>query len=142
MTRRQRAASTVRRHVEAESTAEERAVWHGLRLLPEEGRHFLRQQVIGRYLTDFVSHRLRLIIEIDGAQHGFEHQREKDVARDIWLGAEGYRVLRFWNAEVRADAAAVLDSIRRVVEERRTLPPADPHRLSPPLKGKPRPRPR
>ncbi|BDA83063.1 hypothetical protein Sa4125_06050 [Aureimonas sp. SA4125] len=141
MTRRQRAETSARRRVEAEGTAEEAVVWQGLRLLPDEGRHFLRQQTLGPYLTDFVSHRLRLIVEIDGDQHGFADKRRKDSVRDAWLAGEGYRVLRFWNREVRADPAAVLDSISRVVEERRTLPPADPQRLSPPVQGKPRPRP-
>lgn len=37
----------------------------------------------------------RLIVEIDGPQHEMPYQQERDRARDAWLTAAGYRVLRF-----------------------------------------------
>src|SRR3990167_4435384 len=43
-------------------------------------------------------YRARLIIELDGEGHAF--QTEADAVRKRFLEGEGYRVLRFWNAEV------------------------------------------
>lgn len=141
MTRLERAASQARRRVRASSTSVEEALWHHLRRLPGEGRHFLRQERIGPYLADFVSDRLRLVIELDGAQHGRPEQSEKDARRDRVLSEQGYAVLRFPNDDVRKSLPAVLDTIRAVVEERRALPPGErPHAL--PVESKPRPRPR
>jgi very-short-patch-repair endonuclease len=50
-------------------------------------------------------------VEIDGGQHGFEPNLEKDRARDAALAAAGFEVLRFWNAEVDADPDAVVETI-------------------------------
>jgi very-short-patch-repair endonuclease len=50
-------------------------------------------------------------VEIDGGQHGFEPNLEKDRARDAALAAAGFEVLRFWNAEVDADPEAVVDTV-------------------------------
>ena len=141
LNRMQLKAQRDRRAVRSTSTALEEALWPSLRAIPGEGQHFRRQVRIGAYLCDFVSHPLGLIVELDGAQHYTPHQLAKDGARDLWLAAEGFHVLRFPNAAVRADPAAVLDSIRAVVEERRKLPRRDEPALAPPP-GKRRPRPK
>ena len=51
--------------------------------------------------TDFASHRLKLVIELDGSHHGDEEELIKDAKRERWLEGQGYRVLRFWNHEVK-----------------------------------------
>ncbi|NDV85998.1 DUF559 domain-containing protein [Aurantimonas aggregata] len=141
MTRLEAKAHRARRAIAAQTTALEEHLWRGIRAIPDEGGHFHRQVVIGPYLADFVSHRLRLIIEIDGAQHGRPEQRARDAARDRWLADRGYHVLRFANDAVRADAAVVLVAIRAAVDERRHLPPgAEPARRE--IVGKKRPRPK
>jgi very-short-patch-repair endonuclease len=69
---------------------------------------FRRQTPIGPYIVDFVSHELRLVIEIDGGQHD---GRASDARRDEWLKSKSYRVLRFWNSEVLKNRDGVLARI-------------------------------
>ena len=68
---------------------------------------------IGRFIVDFFCPEAMLIVEVDGGQHA----HEKDLARDEWLTAEGYCVLRFWNNDVLQNADGVvlkiLDAVRR-----------------------------
>jgi very-short-patch-repair endonuclease len=92
-------------------TEAEQRLWWYLETVPVEGSHFRRQAAIGPYVVDFVCHRSRLIIEVDGAQHGFEQGLRADVTRTAWLTSQEYRVLRFWNNEVLAQIDVVLDTI-------------------------------
>ena len=52
---------------------------------------------LGAYILDFVCFERRLIIEADGSQHA---EKAGDEIRDRWLEGQGYRVRRFWNADV------------------------------------------
>ena len=57
-----------------------------------------------------------------GQDPGFDHPHWGGlISRRPELGfiRQGYRVLRFWNDEVRLERDAVLDTIFAVVEERR-----------------------
>ncbi|WP_245416112.1 endonuclease domain-containing protein [Microvirga sp. 17 mud 1-3] len=101
-----RARSLRRRMTEAEK----RLWWH-LKRVPVESGHFRRQSPIGPYVADFVHHTARLIVEVDGSQHGFDQGLRSDAVRTEWLAAEGYRVLRFWNNEVMLQIDVVLDTI-------------------------------
>jgi very-short-patch-repair endonuclease len=89
-----------------------------------EGLKFRRQQPLGSCIADFVCFEKSLVIEIDGGQHA---NNKKDEARDRWLSAEGYKVLRFWNNEVLTNMEGVLDVIRQNCSNH---PPP-----TPPLKG-------
>lgn len=53
----------------------------------------------------------RLVIELDGSQHGEEPAKSKDDERTRWLEAEGYRVLRFWNNDIVENPNGVLETI-------------------------------
>jgi len=70
----------------------ERRLWKLLRDRRLAGLKFRRQFKIGRYIVDFICFRHRLIVEADGPQH---EDRAEDAARDEWLSAQGFRVLRF-----------------------------------------------
>ena len=50
------------------------------------------------YILDFVCLEIRLVIEVDGGQHG--QQTGYDENRTKELQAAGFCVLRFWNNEV------------------------------------------
>ena len=102
----QRARSLRQRMTEAEK----RLWWH-LGRVPVGASHFRRHAAIGPYVVHFVSHGARLIIEVDGAQHGTEAGLRADLVRTQWLESQGYRVLRFWNHEVMTQIEAVLDTI-------------------------------
>src|SRR5688572_6722451 len=88
------------RRLRRDVTDAERKLWQRLRRLPIEGTHFRRQATIGPYFADFACHTSRLVIELDGGQHGFGAQAKRDQKRDEYLRQNGYRVLRFWNNDV------------------------------------------
>ena len=58
----------------------------------------------------------RLIIELDGGQHS--EQIEYDEQRTVFLNAQGYWVLRFWNNEVLQQTEAVLEKIIEMCGEK------------------------
>ncbi len=64
------------------------------------GVKFRRQVPIGRYIVDFLSMEIKLVIEVDGGQHGNRKQIEHDEIRDIYLKNEVYTVLRVWSLEL------------------------------------------
>ena len=81
----------------APTEAERKLWWHLRHRLLTPGTHFRRQVRIGRYVADFACHATRLVIEVDGGQHGTASAA--DEARTKVLEANGYRVLRYWNNE-------------------------------------------
>ncbi|WP_307429831.1 endonuclease domain-containing protein [Labrys monachus] len=93
-------------------TDPERRLWRSLRKdLPEDGSHFRRQVAIGPYVADFVHLGARLIVEVDGNQHGFERQARHDEKRDAYLANAGFEVLRFSNHDVMRATRSVVDTI-------------------------------
>ncbi|WP_366663952.1 DUF559 domain-containing protein, partial [Mesorhizobium sp.] len=108
------------RRLRAAMTEEERRLWRHLWRIPVEGTHFRRQASVGGYYPDFISHRLKLIIEVDGFQHGFDGQQCHDAVRTRWFESQGYRVVRFWNHEIKNELDSVLDTIYAAVEERKS----------------------
>ena len=52
-----------------------------------------------------------LVIEVDGSQHYTTRGMEKDAARDAWLRGEGYRILRYSNADVMQNLDGVAEDI-------------------------------
>jgi very-short-patch-repair endonuclease len=87
----------------AEMTPHEKAMWRLLHESELVALNWRRQTEFGNYILDFVSHSARLVIEVDGAQHGMTENAAHDAERTEWLKSEGYTVLRFWNQEaVRA----------------------------------------
>ena len=100
-------ARTLRRNM----TEPERKLWRDLNSLPVAASHWRRQAPIGPYVADFVCHAARLVIEVDGAQHGFDDRHRRDDARTRYLEAAGYRVMRFWNHEVLRERPVVMDTI-------------------------------
>jgi very-short-patch-repair endonuclease len=119
------------RQMRAQPTDAERVLWLRLRHdVALVGSHFRRQAVIGPFIVDFASRKARLVIELDGGQHDWQH--ESDEKRTRYIESEGYRVLRFWNHDVLENLEGVLTEIQRV------LPPTpDP---SPQGGGEPRQR--
>jgi very-short-patch-repair endonuclease len=79
-------------------TVAERLLWAELRLLKANVR---RQAPIGRYIVDFFHPASRLVIEIDGPVHDEPEHQLKDLERTDWLTAQGYRVVRFAERDVR-----------------------------------------
>ena len=84
-------------------------MWSRLRDRRLSGHKFRRQHPIGPYVADFYCAEARLVVELDGSWHAC--QVEYDQARTGWLQANGYRVIRFNNAEVDREIEAVLEKI-------------------------------
>jgi very-short-patch-repair endonuclease len=85
--------------------------WGLLRDRRLEGLKFRRQFPLGPYVADFACPSLRLIVELDGGVHVL--RAESDAARDAWLSANGWTVLRFDNAAVLRNPAVLFEAIRR-----------------------------
>ncbi len=58
-------------------TDAERRLWSVLRLRQLAGLRFRRQMPLGPYIVDFCCPSLRLVVEVDGGQHG-ESRRDGD----------------------------------------------------------------
>jgi very-short-patch-repair endonuclease/ADP-heptose:LPS heptosyltransferase len=89
-------------------TDAEQRLWYYLRAHRLQGFKFKRQQPIGIYIVDFVCLDARLVIEIDGGQHG---ESQSDQVRDTWLRNQGFRIIRFWNNDVLQLTNTVLQAI-------------------------------
>ena len=99
------------RRLRAESTDEERKLWKHLGSKRLGGFKFRRQHRIGPYFTDFCCLTQRLIIELDGSHHSEREEERKDALRTTYLSEQGYRVMRFWNAQINTEMENVLEAI-------------------------------
>ena len=84
-------------------------LWYRLRGRQLMGRKFRRQVPIGPYFADFTCLDARVVVEVDGDHHG--DQLVYDARRDHCLGGMGFRVLRFWVAEVDENIEGVIETI-------------------------------
>ena len=116
------------RQLRGSQTTAEAKLWSCLWQIPLEGSHFRRQAPIGNFIVDFASHRLKLVIELDGIHHAETENAARDAKRTAWLELQGYRVVRFWNSEVFDELDSVLDTIHAAVEERRQQMSTPPRR--------------
>ncbi|MBN9286724.1 MAG: endonuclease domain-containing protein [Gammaproteobacteria bacterium] len=98
------------------STDPECMLWKYIRKKQILNVQFYRQKVIGDYIVDFFAPAVKLVIEIDGAQHYENDGVEKDLSRDAYLNELGLKVLRFDNNQVKGSLNSVLDAIYHYVE--------------------------
>ena len=85
-------------------------LWQALRQRPA-GLKFRRQFPIGPITTDFACLDRRLIVEVDGQQHGTDDQAKRDLARDRSLSREGFIVIRIPARDVLMDLGSVIAGI-------------------------------
>ncbi|MBI1258499.1 MAG: primosomal protein N' [Chloroflexi bacterium] len=98
-----------------EPTPAEDKLWQWLRDKQLEGFKFRRQQPIDRFIVDFYSNQVRLVIEVDGEIH--QYTQAEDAVRQAYLEALGLRVIRFTNDEVLHDTRRVLAQIAQVLQD-------------------------
>ena len=101
------------RKLRREQTDVERKLWFALRGRQFAGFKFRRQQPIGPYIADFVCFEARLVVELDGGQHGSDRGAVYDDKRTDFLRKDGFRVVRFPNHEINSGFDDVLDAIAR-----------------------------
>jgi very-short-patch-repair endonuclease len=107
-----------------DATESERKLWSLLRTRQIAGLRFRRQQPIGPYIVDFYCSAAKLVIELDGDQHGADKAVGYDAARTAWLSAHGYTVLRFPNRDVFQNPHVIMDAIAHVLEKRGSKSPS------------------
>jgi len=100
-------------------TPAEAKLWLHIRANQLNGHSFRRQHAIGPFITDFCCIKRKLVIELDGGQH--VDQKAYDMERTEYLQSRGYRVLRFWNDDVRKNIDRVVEVI---IEELEATPMA------------------
>jgi very-short-patch-repair endonuclease len=105
------------RQLRKSMTPQEVKLWVQLRALRQQGHHFRRQVPKGRYILDFACLRSGLIIEVDGAQHGFDANTLRDTRRDRYLAERGFRTLRFWNNEIDENLDGVIETIWHALQQ-------------------------
>ena len=86
------------RELQKNMTPEEKHLWHDFfKKLPITVN---RQKNIGNYIVDFFIASARLVIEIDGRQHGKSEHIDADNRRDDDLNKLGLTVLRYTNKDI------------------------------------------
>lgn len=111
-------ATQLARVLRKNMTDAERRLWYRLRDRRLGDWKFRRQHPVGPYIVDFICIDKKVVIEVDGGQHG--ENEEADLRRTAYLEKQGYRVMRFWNHEVLQETDAVMDTIFDTLED---LPP-------------------
>ena len=102
------------RRLRKDMTPAEREFWALLKSI--EGHTFRRQPAIGDRVYDFGCYGARLLIEIDGAVHDRPDVQEDDKAKTLHAIRNGFRLLRFTNAEVSGRAEWVISEIRALLD--------------------------
>jgi len=114
-------SSTVRglaRLLRRNPTDAERILWHALRTDRRFAGQFKRQTPVGRHIPDFISFVHRIAVELINPDEGEVIGRDRS-ARQAWLEARGYRVIRMAVGDVENGLAAELDRLASTLVETR-----------------------
>ena len=65
-----------------------------------------------------MEHTRRVVIKLDGDQHGLPANAKRDGIRDRVLRSQGYLVLRLANRDVLDDIDSVTDHVVQILEQR------------------------
>src|SRR5690348_1979292 len=95
-------------------TDAEQTLWFRLRGGRLDGLKFRRQHPVPPYIVDFYCTEAKLVVELDGSQHG----AEVDVVRSASLERQGLQVLRFWDNQILTDVDSVLREILLTARDR------------------------
>jgi very-short-patch-repair endonuclease len=94
----------------------ERKLWYRLRAHRLAGLSFRRQVPCGPFIADFLCAAAKLVVEVDGATHSTDEEIAYDRRRDAWFAANGYRVLRVSNDDVRRNLDGVCETVLAWIE--------------------------
>ena len=95
------------------ATKAETILWTAIRN-ESLGVKFRRQRPIGPYFADFVCMELKLIIELDGSQHG--ENADEDDTRTDFLKSMGYSVIRIPNNIVYKNLYGILMHLKLIID--------------------------
>ena len=118
------------RNLRREMSPPEVLLWNQLRG-SKLGFKVRRQHPIGPYVADFYVREANLVIEVDGTAHDFGSRPARDIARNRYMEAGGYRVIRLLADDVMRE----LDSVVRMIVSQVTNPLHHPSDGPPPRAG-------
>jgi very-short-patch-repair endonuclease len=104
-------ANSQARSLRKRMTPQEVKLWVKLRELKGQGLHFRRQVPRRDFIIDFACLKPRVLVEVDGSQHGMDGHLRRDQVRDRILAADGFVMLRFWNTEIDHNLDGVVETI-------------------------------
>jgi very-short-patch-repair endonuclease len=90
-------------------TDAELKLWNELRAHRLMGLGFRRQVPIAGYIVDFACSEKKIVVEVDGSQHG--EAEAYDAIRTKRLEQDGWTAIRFWNDDVLRDIDGVCQHI-------------------------------
>jgi very-short-patch-repair endonuclease len=102
------------KRLRVEQTSAEVKLWGALRNRRLDGFKFTRQMPIGPYIVDFICREHGVVIELDGATHGDDHEIAHDEKRTNFLNSKDLIVCRVNNLDVYQSIGSVLDGIHAV----------------------------
>lgn len=97
------------RELRKKQTTTEEFLWEILRAKRLNGIKFRRQHPFGRYIADFYSDELKLVIELDGKVH--ENQKDYDDIRDEIIKQYWVSILRVKNDDILNNLDLVIQNI-------------------------------
>ena len=100
-----------------EPTASEIIFWSLLKQHFPDYR-FKRQHPISQYIADFYCHKLKLVIEIDGAFHLSYESKINDKIRDEFMQSLGLEIIRFTNQEVCEKGENVIMRLKKMIKNK------------------------
>ena len=108
------------RELRNNSTLAEILLWNELKGRKMLGYQFMRQKPIQKYIVDFYSSKLKLVIEIDGSSH--YNKEEKDKKRQEEIEESGLLFLRFDDLTIKFKMEEVISEIKKWIEEHQQPP--------------------
>ena len=88
-------------------------LWEYLKGKQLDGYKFRRQCSVDNFILDFYCPKVKLGIELDGADHYTESGIIKDYERTEYLNQKGIRIIRFENRDIFEHIDGVLEEIKR-----------------------------
>lgn len=99
-------------------TPAEKRLWQELQLQQTGGKGWRRQHIIDRFIVDFVHLGAKIVVEADGGYHLDPEQKVLDDDRDEALQEFGWKVLRYTNEDILANAPAIAKSLAELILKR------------------------
>lgn len=97
-------------------TLGEIALWREIKS-KQLGVRFSRQVPIDQFIVDFYCKDLQLAIEVDGAFHFKEGQKEKDHYRQQRLESLGVNFIRFSDLDIKNNLSWVLGELKNIIQQ-------------------------
>ena len=98
-------------------TEAEKRMWQILNKDDFRRYKFRRQHPLAKFIADFYSHQLLLVIEIDGGYHLRSEQKEYDIIRSEDMEVLGITTLRFTNDYILNNSEKVIVQLKNNIDK-------------------------